>query len=181
MMPGTDIIEITVTDANPKNAVRTVNTLAHVFTSFYQELSHQEGLDNLQFLETELGRAQAKLSEAEAKLMQFKRTNRISSSTDVTTNPSDEVKQAMTVRDSARAALAETQARLNRIESQLRTVGPSRTVVEGTSDTPVVRGLQDQLADLTRQLNDAKSKYQNTHPKVINLEDTISQVQAETS
>ncbi|HEY3297817.1 MAG TPA: polysaccharide biosynthesis tyrosine autokinase [Armatimonadota bacterium] len=174
---GTDIIQITVNDQDPKNAVRTVNTMAQVFSGFYQELSHQEALDNLRFLETEMIRAQTNLDRSEAQLKDFKRANNISSVADVTGSAPAAVKQALVDRDNARAAFAESQAKLSRIDQQLRSMGPTRTVVEGTSDTPMVQQLQAQLAQFTRDLNDARSKYEDTHPRVITLKNSISEVQ----
>lgn len=174
---GTDIIEVAVMDANPLRAVRTVNALSHVFASFYQEISHQEASDNRIFLESELGRTQHELETASGRLSDYKSRNRLTSVGDATSGASADMRQAMAQRDSARAALAEAQAKLRDVEGQLRRVGPTRTVEEGTSNTPMVQELETQLAQLTRQLNDARAKYEETHPQVVGLKDSISQVQ----
>lgn len=173
---GTDIIVITVDDNEPKHAIRTVNALATVFSNFYQELSHQEAMENLTFLESELGRAQRTLDESADHLRKFKETNRVTSDSDATGTASAALKQAMADSDTAHAALAEAQAKLNRIDQQLRKLGPTRTVMEGTSNTAMVQQLEAQLADFTRQLNDAKAKYEDGHPKVIALKESIQQV-----
>ncbi|HET6453231.1 MAG TPA: polysaccharide biosynthesis tyrosine autokinase [Armatimonadota bacterium] len=173
---GTDIIEIKVSDTHPKEAVRTVNALAHVFANFYQEISHQEASDNRRFLESELARAGSEVDRTSEKLKGFKRDNRITSIADATSAASADMRQAVAQRDSARAALANAQAKLNEVNRQLLLVGPTRTVYEGTSNTPMVTELETQLAQLTRQLNEARSKYEEVHPQVVAMKDSLEEV-----
>lgn len=173
---GTDIIEIQVKDKSPTQAVRTVNCLAHVFASFYQEISHQEAIDNRQFLESELVRAKREVERAAGDLKDFKEKNRITSATDATDSAMAELRGAIGARDAASVALAEAQAKLNEVDGQLRATGPTRTVEEGTSDTPMVQELEAQLAQLTRELNDARAKYEEVHPQVVALKESLEQV-----
>ena len=173
---GTDIIEIFVKDGDPTRAVRTVNCLAHVFANFYQEISHQEAAENRRFLESELVHAKDRLDSASERLKSFKRANRITSVNDTTDAAVASLRQAMAARDAARADLADAQAKLREVEGQMRSVGATRTIEEGTSNTPMVQELETQLAQLTRQLNDARAKYEDTHPQVIALENSIEEV-----
>ena len=173
---GTDIIEIKVSDRNSAQAVRTANALAHVFANFYQEISHQEASDNRRFLQSELDRASSDVERSAERLKEFKRNNRITSISDATSSASTEMRQAIAQRDAARAALANTQAKLSEVDRQLRSTGPTRTVQEGTSNTPMVMELEAQLAQLTRQLNDARSKYEEVHPQVVAIKESLEQV-----
>lgn len=175
---ATDIMEIRILDGNPQRAVRTVNALAHVFASFYQEISHQEASDNRKFLQSELVRAQNELEQASERLKAYKVQNRVTSVGDATSGASADLRQAISQRDAARAALSEASAKLSDVEGQLRRTSPTQTVVEGTSNTPMVQQLQSQLATLTTQLNDARAKYEEGHPQVIALKDSIAQVQS---
>jgi capsular exopolysaccharide synthesis family protein len=175
---GTDIISIMVSDSEPKRATRTVNALAHVYSSFYQEISHQEATDNLRFLESELAKADRNLQASTDMLKDFKRSNNATSADEVSGAAAAGLRQATTERDLTRAQMAESQAKLGQIDKQLRHLKPTRTVITGTSDTPMVAQLNVQLADLIRQLNDAQAKYQSTHPKVVALKGEIDQVQS---
>ena len=174
---GTDIIEIRVLDEHPVRAVRTVNVLAHVFANFYEEISHQEASDSRRFLDSELIRADRDLEFASDDLREYKKTNRVTSIGDATSAASADLRQAIAQRDAARASLAESQAKLGDVESQLRQVGPTRTVEEGTSNTPMTQELDAQLARLTTQLTEARSKYEEAHPQVVTLKEAIAQVQ----
>ena len=173
---GTDIIEVRVADETPARAVRTVNALAHVFANFYQEISHQDASDNRRFLESELARAEADVERSASRLKEFKRDNRITTIADATAGASTELRQAVTQRDAARASLANTQARFRDVDRQLRSTGPTRTVYEGTSNTPMVMELETQLAQFTRQLNDARAKYEDVHPQVVAIKESLEQV-----
>ena len=173
---GTDIIEIRVSDENPAQAVRTVNALAHVFANFYQEISHQEAIENRRFLESELARAESDVNRSADQLKEFKRNNRVTSVADATNAASTDMRQAIAIRDAAKAALANTQAKLNQVERQLRSTGPTRTIYEGTSNTLMVMELETQSAQLTRQLNDARSKYEEVHPQVVAIKESLEEV-----
>ena len=174
---GTDIIEVRVKDASPVRAVHLVNSLAHEFTTYYQEFTHQEASGNRLFLESQFAKSRRELDDATRRLSAFKRKNGVS---DASTTPNPELaryQQASADRDAASAALSETQAQLTRVNRELEKMGPTRRVSEGTSNTPMVQQLETQLADLTRQLNDARAKYQDTHPQVIALKDSIAEVE----
>lgn len=173
---GTDIIRITLSDSDPARAIKLTNTLVHVFALFYQEISHQEAYNNRKFLESELVSAKNDLEDSTIQLREFKRKSRITSVADASNSAMADLRLATANRDSARAALAESQAKLADIDSQLRRTGPTRTVQEGTSNTQMVQELNAQLAQLTRQLNDARSKYEDTHPQVVALKESIDQV-----
>lgn len=174
---GTDIIQVKLNDSDPQRAVNTINCLAHVFANFYQEISHQEAADNRNFLESELARANRNLSEAAENLRGFKESNGMAATADASSSAVAGLRQATSDSDAANAALAEAQAKLSQIDGALRRVGPTRRVIEGTSNTPMAQQMETQLADLTRQLNDARSKYEDTHPQVIALKESIDQVQ----
>ena len=178
---GTDIIELNVRDAEPERAVRIANSVAHVFTNFYQEISHQEAVDSRRFLERELIQNKRELDNTSGRLREFKRSNRITSVTDASNSAMADLRQATANRDAARAALAEAQAKLSDVEGQLRRIGSTRTVEEGTSNTIMVQQLEAQLAQLTTQLNDARAKYEDTHPQVVAIKDSIEQVQSRLS
>ena len=175
---GTDLIQIQVRDSNPERAIHAANTLAHVFSSFYQEISHQEASDNRRFLESEIVRAKMELDSTAERLRSFKQTNRLTTAIESTTAAEADSRRAAGERDGARAELAEAQAKLYEIDRQLRSIGPTREVEEGTSNTIMAQQLDAQLADLTKQLNDAKSKYEDAHPQVVAIQDAIAQVQA---
>jgi len=174
---GTDIIEIRVRDVEPERAVGTANAIAHVFSNYYQEISHQEAADSRRFLESELFNARLGLQRAAEKLRNFKRQHNITSLSDMTASAMATLKQSLAERDSSQAALAEAGAKLTEINKQLDgEVGPTRRIREGTTNSPMVQALEGELAQVTQQLNDARAKYQDEHPKVIVLKGKLDEV-----
>ncbi|MDO8588066.1 MAG: polysaccharide biosynthesis tyrosine autokinase [Armatimonadota bacterium] len=174
----TDIVRISVYDSSPEIAVKGANAVAAVFADYYQEISHQEAAANAQFLETQLDGARQKLDETSDALAAFKAGYGITSLPEETTAAVTQLGEAKAARDAALAAYAEAQAKLSRVNQQLRTVSPNRVTVEGTTNTPMVQILENQVASLTSQLNEARAKYQDEHPTVKVLDDALSQAQS---
>lgn len=173
---GTDIIQVRVLDENPARAVRTVNCLAHVFANFYQEISHQEATDNRRFLESELANARRQLDLAAERLKAFKQRNRITSTADASEAAMANLRQTRASCDTVRAQLAEVNAKLGDIDRQLARTSSTTTYTTSTSDTPMLTALENKLAQLNAQLNDAQSKYEDAHPEVQRLKGLIEEV-----
>ena len=174
---GTDVVRISVVDVDPGLAVRAANTVASVFQLYYQEISHQEASSNRHFLETQLEASVRKLDVAADDLARFKSANGITSLPEETSAAVSQLTQAKAQRDAALAMYAETQAKLNRVEQQIRTVSPTRVTVEGTTNTAMVKQLETQVATLTGQMNEAKAKYSDEHPAVITLRQALNESQ----
>jgi capsular exopolysaccharide synthesis family protein len=175
---STDIIQIKVRDTDPERAVRTVNCLAHVFASFYQEVSHKEAADNRKFLESELANAKKQLAFAAERLKAFKQRNKLVVTADSSKDAIANLRQVMAAWDTARAQLAEVNAKLRDIDRQLSQTSPTVMVSTATSDTPMVTELETKIAQLTAQLNDAQSKYEDSHPEVQRLKGLIEDLKS---
>lgn len=174
---STDIMVIQVKDEAPGRAVRTANSLAHVFSNYYQEISHQEATENRRFLESQLERARQELDGAADRLRAFRVSNRLTAPAGAADASTDRVKTAYAERDSARASFAEADARLRQIDLQLSRATPTRTVEESTSDTPMLKQLEDKVAELTVKLGDVRSRYMDSHPQVQAAKDALADAQ----
>lgn len=176
---STDVVQISVYDNNPQQAVKLANTVAAVFANYYQEVSHQEAIANAAFLETQLDSAKRKLDEASQGLASFKQTHGITSLPEETTAAVSQLGEARRERDMALAEYAQAQAKLNRVNQQLRSIDPNRVTLSGTTDTPMVQQLEIQVATLTTQLNEARARYYEAHPTVEKLRDALTNAQSQ--
>ncbi len=168
---GTDMIVVSVKDENPDRAVKTVNALAHVFSNYYQEAA-----GNRMFMESQLEVARADLESAANKLRSFKLANNITSLPEMTSSAMESLKQSISDRNAAQSALAEASAKLAEINRQLRSTGRTTRVTEGTTDSPMVSALEGELAQATQELNAARAKYLEEHPRVVALREQVSQI-----
>jgi len=173
---GTDMIVVTVKDSDPQRAVKTVNAIAHVFSNYYQEISHQEAVDSRKFLEQQLEAARNNLEAASNDLRSFKLAHNITSLPEMTSTAMASLRQSISDRDAARSALAEANAKLADVNRQLRSMGPTRRVTEGTTDSPMLHAIEGELAQATQALNDARSKYMEEHPRVLALKAQVEEI-----
>jgi len=173
----TDIIRITITDADPDLAVRVANAAALVFADYYQEISHENALTNIAFLEDELRKSQAALDRAEARLRDYKKSRGVTSLPEGALASVQGLKDTQAQLDQASAQLAETQQRLSNVRFQLSHEPPTLVVEEGTTDSPTVQQLETQLATLRARLAEAQSRYYDAHPAVQELKKSVSDLQ----
>jgi polysaccharide biosynthesis transport protein len=173
----TDVVQISVYDSKPEQAVKAANMVAAVFANYYQEVSHQEAIDHAEFLEVQLTQAREKLEQAADAFSSFKASQGITSLPEETTAAVSMLGQAKQQRDAALASYAEVQAKLGRVNQQLKSVSSTIVRVEGTTNSPMAQQLESQVASLTTQLNEARAKYSDEHPTVINLKQSLSEAQ----
>jgi len=178
---STDMVRISLIDNDRETAVRGATAVASVFCSYYQDVSHQEAATNARFLETMLDGAQRKLDESSAALASFKTSHGITSLPEETTAAVTQLGTARAERDAALAAYAESRAKLARVNSQLRTVPANRVWQEGTTNTQMVQELEKQVAAVTVQLNEARAKYTDSHPTVVNYRQELAEAQKQLS
>ena len=175
---GTDMIVVTVSDVQPQRAVKTVNAIAHVFSNYYQEVSHQEAAESRRFLESQLTVARNDLETASNDLRSFKLAHGITSLPDMTSTAMATLKQSVADRDAAQSALAEASVKLAEVNRQLRSARPTTQITEGTTNSPMVAALEGELSQATQELTAARVKYLEEHPKVAALKDRVNQINA---
>ncbi len=173
----TDIIDIRVNDSDPDRAVSLANAVALVFTNYYQEISHQNAVNSIRFLEEEVSKAQANLDRAEEQLRTYKKSKGIAAMPEGAQASLANLNEMQHQRDAAAAQLAEAQQRLGSIRQQLAREKPNRVVEEGTTDSPTVRQLETQVATLKGRLVEAQSKYYDVHPTVVDIKQQLQDAQ----
>lgn len=176
--PQTDIIRIKVTDTNPDRAVQLANGVAMVFSSYYQELSHENALENSRYIQEEMSRAATTLDDAEMRLKGYKQSHGIAAEPEGVAASVSGMNQMMAQRDQAAAQLAEVRQRLANVRGQLRREAPTTTVQTGTTDSAIVQQLETEVATLRARLVEAQAKYQDIHPVVQDIKKSLDNTQA---
>lgn len=169
-----DILQIIATDRDPDAAVNIANATASVFATYYQEITHKAAVENSEFLQGELENARQNLDDAQARLRRFRESRKITSLPEESAAAASAKREMQSQREQAAAQLAEVQASLARVTSQLKSVPKSRSEVSGTTDSPKVQELEKRVAALRISLSDARSKYTDSHPTVQQLLDDLS-------
>lgn len=125
-------------------------------------------------LSKELQTLRGQLQAAEAEVARYKLANNLLSSEGVTLTE-QEISLYKQQVATARAALAEEQARLNTARDQLRRGSTGDDVGEALN-SPVVEQLRTQRSQLATQAAELKSRYRANHPDVIKAERQLEEV-----
>lgn len=176
IVPQTNVIKISATSDDPKDAQELANAYALVFIDDSRMVNQAEARAAREFIEEQLKLVSADLKAAEEALLAFKKEAD-------TVSPTDETKAVLSQLTSLEAekaeigmALLETETKLQeayrQLESQEETVLSSTTV----TNNPVLAGIKQRLTDLELELSRALEKYTDRHPTVIALKSEIEEV-----
>ncbi len=166
---GTSVLTVDVTWGNPTTSARIANTFASVFVERQRQLVAHQADAAIGFLQQELPKAEARMTEAQGALSAYQSLTGIADLPTQTTArimaiTAIETKQQQAEIDSRQAAAQLTA--INQIRSTIpQTIVGSRTV----SANPVAAALQTQIETLDGQLSVARHTYTDNFPTVIAL------------
>lgn len=168
---GTDILELSYTDTDPKKAASIVNTLMKVYIENDINANRAQTRSARDFIAQQLPLRKAKLQTAEQTLQYFKQQNRVldlkaeaASSVGILTDLDKQVA-------ATRSDLASQTARMESIK-QLFGVNSQQAVVAGfVGESPSTTLVLGQLQDIQQKIAILKLRLTDSHPTVINLKE----------
>lgn len=176
-IPGSDLIEISMTDPNPQQAVEIVTTLVRVFQKENTQINQSAMASARVFIEKQVAKVKIELDIAEKDLLTYKEENNV-------ILPAEEIKMNLDNLIEAESLLSTTEVDINSIETSIIAIQSEmknhdeKIIVSTTiSDNPLIQKYQTQLTDLESRLSGLKNKYTDRHPEIINLQTQILRVQ----
>lgn len=176
-IPGSDLIEISMTDPNPRRALEVVTTLVKVFQEENTQINQSAMASARVFIEKQVAKVKKDLEIAEKDLLTYKEENNV-------ILPAEEIKMNLDNLIEAESLLSTTEVDINSIETSIIAIQSEmknhdeKIIVSTTiSDNPLVQKYQAQLTDLESRLSGLKNKYTDRHPEIINLQTQIVRVQ----
>lgn len=168
---GTDILELSYADIDPKKAASIVNTLMKVYIENDINANRAQTRSARDFIAQQLPLRKAKLQAAEQTLQYFKQQNRVldlkaeaASSVGILTDLDRQVA-------ATRSDLASQTARMESIK-QLFGVNSQQAVVAGfVGESPSTTLVLGQLQDIQQKIEILKLHLTDSHPTVINLKE----------
>lgn len=166
---GTDLLKVSYQDEDPRRAERVVSSLI----AFYREndvaTNRAEAAEARKFIYQQLPRVEATLRQRELALRDFKLKHRIVDLTEearagvsLVSNLDNELAQA-------RARLQSTSTRLGELRHIVGMSAGRAMTTSALSQSPAVQEALTQLQTTQSQLAQARSRYQEVHPTVVNL------------
>jgi exopolysaccharide transport family protein len=169
------LLEIAVSSKSPEKAAQIANAVAAAYIEDQQEVKHQANRTASTWLQERLQELSRQSAAADQALVEFKQQNNIVS---VAGKRLDEQNLAdLNARlVNARTHTSDELARLNRIESIIRSWSPNATLDASVSDelsNSIVTNLRQQYLDLLRKEAEYSAKYGRDHQAVVNLRNRL--------
>jgi len=173
---NTSILALSATWSDPRTSARIANDFANVIVLRQRDLVASQAATALSFLSKQLPVAEANMHRTRAALTAFQATHKFADITSQTQNAitavanvESKIGQAQVDRQQAEAQLASIDAQKARISSNIQGG-------QSVAPNPVLAGLQNQLSQVTVQLETARRQYTDEHPTVIGLKNQQDQI-----
>ncbi len=177
----TYLITVEYTHPEPAQAARLANAFADLYLTEQLEAKFDATAKANEWLDTRVVELRDQLQQAEAAVQQYKIANNLLSAEGATLTE-QEISGLNQQLATARAAQAETDARLNIARSQLARGSNGEDVGESLN-SPVIQQLRKQRAEQSAEVADLSGRYGDRHPDLLKakreLADMDGQIQAE--
>jgi exopolysaccharide transport family protein len=177
-------IAVTVEAASAASAARVANALGEV----YLETQTSARFENAQranvWLEQQLNDLRAEVQEKEGAAEEFRHANGLSVASAGADTAAPQSADVQTMLVSARADVAEKEARLRQLQEMLRAGGSAETL-GGALNSPVISELRAREGELARRQAEMAQRYSSEHPELqsvrIEVEEVRGRIREETA
>lgn len=169
---GADVLLVSHATENPNLAAAVVNQLMESYVENNIQTNRAEARSAGKFIEQQLPRAKAELDASAEELRKFRAQNQIASLPEEAKTSVESIAKLTDELSLARAELAQVTSQQLQLRSQMNI--PSDKAVNIAS--PGVQSAITELQKLQRQLANERSRYTDAHPKVLNLQQEITEL-----
>jgi uncharacterized protein involved in exopolysaccharide biosynthesis/Mrp family chromosome partitioning ATPase len=157
---------------DPELAARAANTIAEKYLSLQQKAKQDQARAAGQWLSGEIEKLRSRVSEAEAKVEEFRAKSNLFVGANNTTLSNQQLTELNTQFSAARAAKADAETRARLIREQLRSGRPIESA--DVSNSELIRRLSEQRVTLRAQLAEQSSTLLPQHPRIRELRAQIA-------
>lgn len=169
----TDIIDITYQDSNPQIAQQVVNTLMANYLESNAQANKAEVLAVKRFLEQQIPQVKKELLETENSIKEIKTKNNILAPSEeaskLATNLSDLENRITEVR----GEIFKLSSQSDYIKKQLNMNAQQALNATSISQSSAVQQIVAQLKELELQLNQERTRFTDSNPKIIDIQEKI--------
>ncbi|WP_310422617.1 polysaccharide biosynthesis tyrosine autokinase [Chamaesiphon sp. VAR_48_metabat_135_sub] len=173
---GSDILQISYKNRNPKKAATVVNTLMNLYLENDILTNRAEAETARQFMDKQLPKTRSAVNESEVALRKFKQQNNV-------VDLSEEAKSAVgiignleTTINATQAQLEEANAQSKELQKKVNLNAQEAIAVSAISQSPAIQAILTQLQDVERQLATESSRFSDNNPIIIGLKEKQSKL-----
>jgi polysaccharide biosynthesis transport protein len=167
---GTDVLKVSYTSGDPKQASAVVNELMRAYIASNVVTNRAEAKSAGEFIEQQLPRAQADLEIAAESLQGYQNDNRIFSLEKESLATVDTLKTLADQINQSRSQLAEVSAQENLLDRRVEMPVEQAIDSASLSQLPSVQSALGDLQKTQTQLATERTRYRAGHPSVVALE-----------
>jgi succinoglycan biosynthesis transport protein ExoP len=171
---GTDILDIYYADYDPQLAAKVVNTLIKIYIKHNIQANRAQAVSAGKFIWEQLPKTEQAVKQAESDLRKFKEQNKVV----VLQQEAAEAVSAISRLDeqitSVKAQLVNVTAQSKKLQQQIKLESQKSITYAELSQIPGTQQLLTQLQKLQADLAIARTKFQPSHPTVVDLEQQVA-------
>ena len=171
---GTEVLEVSYTNTNPKLAAKVVNKLMQVYIKNNIEANREEAVSARQFIQKQLPATEISVRIAETELRRFKEGNKVIALQQEATAAVNEISKLEEQISQAQAQLADVTAKSQKLQNQAKIDSQQAVTFTSLSQTPGIQQVLTQLQEAQGQLAVERTRLQPEHPIIINLEEKVA-------
>lgn len=173
-----EVLRIRAIAATPELAGDLANGLASTFVQFYGDLSTTAIAESTKLLMEQEAQARKEVETCKAAVQKYKATRRISSLPEQLSGVLGRLNAARQTREATSAQLAELDAQLREIESQLARTPELVRLVEKSNDSPALQQIRSEVGLLSKELALERGTRTENHPRVVELKAKLASAEA---
>jgi polysaccharide biosynthesis transport protein len=171
---GTDVLQISYEADNAEYATSIVNAVINEYIASNIRANREEVAAARRFIASQLPPTEAAVRKAEMELRQFKEQGNIIALNQETTQAVTNIGNLDAQIDQARAALADASARSTEFRRQLGMAPEAAVDLSALKKSSGVQEVLTKLQVAQSQLAVERTRYRDTHPTVINLQNQVT-------
>lgn len=175
---GTDLIQVSYQDVDPKMSALVVNTLMDIYLKRNIQDNRAEASAAGTFVDNQRPRAAKTVQAAELELRRFKEANKVINLEEEATASVNAIARLEDQIAQTQAQLADATARVKTLQEQANITSQQAVTSSSLSQVPGVQQVLTQLQEAQSQLAQEKTRFLPNHPNVINLEERVAALNA---
>ena len=172
----TDILQVSYNNKDPKLAALVVNEVMKVYVENHLENSRAAATSAAKFISAQLPRVKASVYSADLSVRNFKEKHQITDMGRTQESIAGNLERVDTQIDTVEAQLASLNSRSTALQQKLGISSGQAISVNSLSKSPILQGVLDDLRQVQSKLVEARARFQETNPTVIQLKDKEAQL-----
>ncbi|MBF2067408.1 MAG: polysaccharide biosynthesis tyrosine autokinase [Calothrix sp. C42_A2020_038] len=173
-LKGSDVIQISYKDNDPKIAAKVVNKLIDTYIKLNVDANRNEATSAKAFIVQQLPVSEEKVRKAEFNLRVFKEKNQVVVLQQEAAAAVDKMSKLEEQISQAQAQLVDVEGRLKELNNQTQINSPQAVIASDLSQTPGIQKVLGQLQELEAQLELERTRFKSSHPAIVTLEEKVA-------